>query len=816
MLGARRSTRLWLCAGALALLAARAHSAPARQEWLFGKAEIAESGVARIELELDLRRPPELRGIATLHGTAAEGAARQLDFVLNRALEVERIVEDGVELEWRPGPRAWSKYHREGRLVRVERAARGGPWSLSIEYSGRGMTGSEGKDWMGILLLAADELRMSVQTVFYPQVDPDPEGPAVAPLPASVRVLAPEGFEVYVPGRSLGSAPAEGGGVAWSFASEHATVLSLFAAPRARRTTELGDAQVVTLLSDEHAHLAEPMASESRRILDEYARLWGPIGARTLGVCEIYGRGDSYNWAAQGIIALERGALREGLPVAKLAHEIAHLWWGQEVVASGRGERFLTESLAEYASWRYLAQAHGQATAQREIDAAEADWLREVHRRGADPALADVEFSTPGYSALAYSKGPLVLCALESRIGREALDALLREHRSSSAAGATLAGFLAAIAEHAGPPAEVAPWIEQAGHAHLRLEASGTNGSQGCSVQVEACPARCPELLPESVEIGARWPDRGERISVGLEAPRTALAGWEPPPSLIELDPRGLVLGELGGSLYQGPRGSHQASRRRGPNRSRSGRSACACISPRLSRPCPRTQPSGSTRRASRPCSRPGIGRAKAPASTRRSPGALRPPRAGRTLCIEVEGTGPARAHPRRARGLPRPTACAARAALSPSRPREPAAVVASSPQRRARRALQPRGVLLRADRADGLQAWRAELASGLAASTAGDEHVGGRAHAVELAQPLEPARLRAPFDARTADPGFELTTAGPCAGRAGRAFQPSVRRPLWSSRWCWVLCRLGDAVPRGVLPAGAVRTRGVQHDPGA
>lgn len=550
---------LLLLAGSIAALAGSwglsSLSGFGPREWVFGLDPSGGPEVARVELELDLRHAPELHGIASLHGTSAGAGSQALDFLLNRKLHIDRVVEDGADIPWHSGPRLRSAYHGEARVVRVERALRSSDSSLRIEYSGRGLAGTEGQDWMGILLLAPDELRMSFQTAFYPEVEPDLDGPGVAPLPASVRVLAPEGFEVYVPGKLVESGPAEGGGTAWRFESERPTVLSLFAAPRVRRETSLGDARVVTLLRDEHAHLGEGLAQEARQVLETYAQLWGSIGARTLGVCEIDCRGDSYNWAAQGIVTIDRRAFDEAVPVAQLAHEIAHLWWGQEVVASGRGERFLTESLAEYAAWRYFAKVHGESRALQASDAARDTWLRSVHELGADPALADVAFSTPGYAELAYAKGPLALLAVERRIGREALDALLCEYRSAAHDGAALAGFVTALRKHAGEPAEVAPWIERAGHVHLALEAvSDDDHATRGSVRVEGCRAGCPDLVPTALEIGARWPDRHESIEISLGSASTGFeADWSPSPTLIELDPRALVLGERGTALYRGP-----------------------------------------------------------------------------------------------------------------------------------------------------------------------------------------------------------------------------------------------------------------------
>jgi hypothetical protein len=528
-------------------------------EWVLGAAAGGggAAGIERIELDLDLRKPPELRGVATLHGRGGPG---ELDFLLNRGLDVVRVVEDGVERAWKDGPKLRSDYHKEARLVRVERPANEGAWSVTVEYAGRGLTGKEERDWMGVLLMAPDELRMSVQTVFYPEFEPDLAGPGVAPLPSSVRVKVPAGFEVHVPGRRVEGPVATEGGAAWRFDSELPTVLSLFAAPRVRSETELGDARVVTLLRKENEHLGEAFAAEARKILDAYGRWWGKIGARTLGVCEIESRGGSYNWAAQGIVTLDRHAIDGAVPVEKLAHEIAHLWWGQEVVATGRGERFLTEGLAEYASWRYLADAHGPERARTEIDAARAAWLGRAHELGRDPPLADVTFATKGYQELAYAKGPLALLALERRAGTAEIDALLRRYRASAgAAGAASRGagaldaFVAALGA-LGEPTLVLPWLASAGHAHLALaEVVREGGATRGRIVAAKCPSGCPVLAPSALEVAARWPGRTETLELAWKDAELHFAAPWDAPHRIELDPRALVLGDVLGADYAGP-----------------------------------------------------------------------------------------------------------------------------------------------------------------------------------------------------------------------------------------------------------------------
>lgn len=517
-------------------------------EWLRGADAPRDSGIERIELDLDLRAPPRMNAVATLHGASRGG---QLRFLLNRALQVDDVRDErGASLRWSHGPQIRSRYHKEARLVAIE-VPDDAAWPLRVEYSGRGMDGSEDVDWMGILLLADDEIRMSKQTVFHPVFDPDPAGPGAALTTARLRVQAPEGFEVHAPGLRT---PCDDGG--WCFESANPTTLSVFAAPRVRTETRIGGSTVVTLLGAERMKLADELSRSSRRILEAYAAWWGPVEGQTLGICESFGRGSSYNWASHGIVVMERGSLQQGgVPLQSLAHEIGHIWWGQAVSFSGRGERFLTEGLAEYAAWRFIELEQGPQAAEALVDAARNRWLDAVHREGVDPALAEVGFATPNYQELAYSKAPLAWRSLERHLGRDGMDALLRELRSSPGGRGDLDGLSELVRERLADVAGAAPWIERAGHAHIELEeleyTDGVLRGQVVRRSMDGCTAF---LAPNAVFVRARW--RGGEESIEVNFSRGEVAEFSIPcaqrPLLVELDPDGRVLGTIGSPAYYG------------------------------------------------------------------------------------------------------------------------------------------------------------------------------------------------------------------------------------------------------------------------
>jgi hypothetical protein len=104
--------------------------------------------------------------------------------------------------------------------------------------------------------------------------------------------------------------------------------------------------------------------------LDFFRGRYGPSGTGSLGIFEsICRESSSDNWAAQGLITFDTGALNnDELAAEKLAHEVAQLWWGQLVNAQGDGERFLTEGLAEASCWRFVTHQSGAAVGRELVE----------------------------------------------------------------------------------------------------------------------------------------------------------------------------------------------------------------------------------------------------------------------------------------------------------------------------------------------------------------------------------------------------------------------------------------------------------------
>lgn len=136
------------------------------------------------------------------------------------------------------------------------------------------------------------------------------------------------------------------------------------------------------------------------------------------------------------IVVVDKGPSPESAVGKFIAHEFAHEWWSTG--ASESEDRWLSETLAEYVALRYVESAFGTETRDSFLAS-----MREA-ARDAGPVLGSGRRS----DTVLYQKGPLLLMALEERIGRERLDRLLAGLAPKPPQ--TTAEFLQALAGAAG------------------------------------------------------------------------------------------------------------------------------------------------------------------------------------------------------------------------------------------------------------------------------------------------------------------------------------------------------------------------------
>ncbi len=160
----------------------------------------------------------------------------------------------------------------------------------------------------------------------------------------------------------------------------------------------------------------------------------------------------------RGAVSREELLRRSGT----IAHEMAHMWFGDLVTMAWWDDLWLNESFAEYMAQRTLmaatefTDAAVDAAMKRKVWGHTADRMPSTHPVAGAEA-PDVETALQNFDGISYAKGAAVLRQLIVHIGDEAfvtgVTAYLQRHRFGNA---DLADFLRAMEEASGR--DLAPW----------------------------------------------------------------------------------------------------------------------------------------------------------------------------------------------------------------------------------------------------------------------------------------------------------------------------------------------------------------------
>jgi aminopeptidase N len=224
-----------------------------------------------------------------------------------------------------------------------------------------------------------------------------------------------------------------------------------------------------------------------------------------------------------------------------IAHEMAHMWFGDLVTMRWWDDLWLNESFAEYMAYRAQVVALGEPDAWVEFGIVRKLWGYAAERSPSTHPVAgspapDALSALQNFDGISYAKGASVIRQLIAHIGDDAFVAGVAEHLSSHAFGnADLSEFLDAMARAAGHPLEdwAAAWLETAGADRLALSREGSL----TRIPPPEHPAARPHTLDVAAFVGA---DEVLRETVVLDGPRAEV------PGVAALDPGALLVPNAG------------------------------------------------------------------------------------------------------------------------------------------------------------------------------------------------------------------------------------------------------------------------------
>ena len=232
--------------------------------------------------------------------------------------------------------------------------------------------------------------------------------------------------------------------------------------------------------------LGEPLAQQADALLDltagfldYYHELFGiryPFGAYHQVFCPEFNAGAMENAGCVTIrdTSLFRGAAAHDEQLTRantIAHELAHMWFGDLVTLRWWDDLWLNESFAEYLAHRASVAASPyddawvDSTMARRLWGHTADRSPSTHPVAGAPA-PDARSALTNLDGISYAKGSAVLRQLIARVGDDAFLRGLRDHLQRNAFGnAELQDFLDAIGAAAGESLAdwSRVWLQEAG-----------------------------------------------------------------------------------------------------------------------------------------------------------------------------------------------------------------------------------------------------------------------------------------------------------------------------------------------------------------
>ncbi|WP_163552839.1 aminopeptidase N [Candidatus Frankia alpina] len=234
-----------------------------------------------------------------------------------------------------------------------------------------------------------------------------------------------------------------------------------------------------------------------------------------------------------------------------IAHEMAHMWFGDLVTMRWWDDLWLNESFAEYMGYRVTAEATRFTEAWTSFAVGRKGWGYAADQRPsthpvAPPDVTDTALALLNFDGISYAKGASVLRQLVAWVGDEAFLTGLRAYFTSNAYGnATLADLLAALSEASGR--DLAGWAElwllreQVNTLRPQVTLDAQGHYQQVAV-VQTAPQAYPTLRPHRLGIGIYGladgagdggeTDEGRKTDEGDAAPIELLRRVE-----IDLDP---------------------------------------------------------------------------------------------------------------------------------------------------------------------------------------------------------------------------------------------------------------------------------------
>jgi aminopeptidase N len=215
-----------------------------------------------------------------------------------------------------------------------------------------------------------------------------------------------------------------------------------------------------------------------------------------------------------------------------IAHEMAHMWFGDLVTMQWWDDLWLNESFAEYMSHRTLSEATEFTDAWVDSSMARKPWGYAAERTPSTHPVAgspapDAQSALQNFDGISYAKGAATLRQLIVHIGDAAFISGVTEYLRAHAYGnASLVDFLGAMERACGKDLQrwADAWLRTAGLDAISVETTSDQGSIRSATVRRTRPQAHPADRPHSIDVaGFSSGTEVFRVLTTLDRDETAL-----------------------------------------------------------------------------------------------------------------------------------------------------------------------------------------------------------------------------------------------------------------------------------------------------
>ncbi|MHC4558011.1 MAG: M1 family metallopeptidase [Planctomycetota bacterium] len=386
------------------------------------QAIVDSSNVAITSYSMEVEIFPKahlLKVKAMLALTSKEDEVTELTFRLRDQFKVEKVTQAEKPLQ----------FSQNGWSVTVEgiQVAQNPP-PLVWQYQGV-FKPPFASDSMSDVIVYADEIRLTYTSHWYPETAWS-SGRVIKPS-SRLSVEVPEGFTV-VSGDHQESPPrSRNGRILYQYASRTHGSLS-FAAAQYTKVAIPWDSKtldayffpkepsekpklIVTKLPQQEEDVLKTLKI-TKNIIDFYSDNFISYPWTRFALVQKSSRA-AYAYGVQTYVVMNKLTY---VNERSLAHELAHQWWGNLIHPVGQGERWLTESLAEYSAFLYLEHAHASKNVVEDSREFLLSLMPNMH------PIRKTSFNTPNYDNIVYKIGPHVFHMLRYVVGDESFFRIIK------------------------------------------------------------------------------------------------------------------------------------------------------------------------------------------------------------------------------------------------------------------------------------------------------------------------------------------------------------------------------------------------------